>query len=350
MNLYSLRGLRQIFEGRAVLDIEVLELSSGVSYALLGPNGSGKTSLLHILAFLRPPVMGEVFFQGRKVDWREKALLGLRHKVVLVDQHPIMFTTTVLKNVEYGLRMRGVPFRERRKIAEKCLDRVGMWAFAHRPAHLLSGGETQRVAIARAMACGPEVMLFDEPTASVDVENEAVIDGIVQDLRKEKGISIVFATHKRLEATRLADERIFLFDGRLTGPGGENLFSCTFVQRDQGTVCVIGENIALPVSLAKSGVAPEPPPRSLSGPGRVFIKPDQITLSSIDKREDGMSLQDHVGEVVQMTAEGPNIKVLLDMGVTVRAVLSKEEIKRVRVMVGDRVRVVFGQGAVEPAV
>ncbi|PTN37837.1 ABC transporter ATP-binding protein [Desulfonatronum sp. SC1] len=337
MSLYALHNVRQVFEGRTVLDIEALELAAGGSYALLGPNGSGKTTLLHVLAFLRPPVLGDVLFQGSRVEWRDSILTALRRKVVLVDQHPIMFSTTVLKNVEYGPRMRGVSARERHNVAKECLERVGMSAFAHRPAHLLSGGETQRVAIARAMACRPEVMLFDEPTASVDVENQAVIDGVIRELRKEQSISIIFSTHKRLEAARLAEERIFLFEGRLTGPGGENLLSCDIVQGNRGTVCVVGDNVALPVQTSRSG------------PGRVFIKPELIRLIPIDAAHEESSEQGHVGEILQMTAEGRNIKVLLDIGVPLRTLLSKDDARRLGVMVGEKVRVRIDPEAIELA-
>ena len=335
--MYALRNLRQVFEGRTVLDIDALELAAGGSYALLGPNGSGKTTLLHVLAFLRPPVHGDVYFQGHRVEWRDSALTALRRKVVLVDQHPIMFSTTVLKNVEYGPRMRGVSARERRKTAEQCLERVCMSAFAQRPAHLLSGGETQRVAIARAMACRPEVMLFDEPTASVDVENQAVIDGVIRELRKDQGVSIIFSTHKRLEASRLADEKIFLFEGRLTGPGGENLLSCDLVHGDRGALCVVGDNVALPVQTSRSG------------PGRVFIKPELIRLSPLDAAQGTSAGQGYVGEILQMTAEGPNIKVLLDIGVPLRTLLSKEDARHLGVMVGDKVRVRIDPEAIELA-
>lgn len=221
---YKLIGLRQVFGRRTVLDIDHLAISRGSSHVLLGPNGCGKTTLLRILAFLEPPAAGEVFFNESIVDWREKTLLPLRRQVVLVDQHPIMFTTTVLKNVEYGLKMRGVPVEKRRAISMECLERVGMREFTHRPAHLLSGGETQRVAIARALACAPDVMLFDEPTASVDMENQAVIESVIQDILRDKGITVIFSTHNHLEAARLADNKIFMSGGKLAGPGGENLF------------------------------------------------------------------------------------------------------------------------------
>lgn len=225
MNLYELRGLKQVFGKRTVLDIDRLDLPAGGGHALLGPNGCGKTTLLRILAFLNPPTSGEILFRGKTVNWREKSVGVLRRQVVLVDQHPVMFTTTVVKNVEYGLRMRGVDSKERRRIALECLEKVGMEEFSERPAHLLSGGETQRVAIARALACAPDVMLFDEPTAGVDVENQAVIESVIRDICAQKGVTVIFSTHRYTEASRLAGNRIFLSDGKLAGPGGENLFS-----------------------------------------------------------------------------------------------------------------------------
>ncbi len=335
MILYEMKGVKQVFDDRTVLDIDHLEISAGRSYALLGPNGCGKTTMLHILAFLRPPTCGVVHFRDREVDWRKKFLTALRRQVVLVDQHPIMFTNTVLKNVEYGPRMRSVPAGERRKIAEECLDRVGMREFAPRPAHLLSGGETQRVAIARALACSPDVLLFDEPTAGVDVENQAVIEGIIQDIRKENGISVIFSTHKRLEASRLAQHRIFLFEGKLTGPGGENLFSGTVVKRNGRTVCVIGGKVELDVSAGPLG------------PARVFIKPEGVRILRPDQEPHKPSEGLVSAEVIQLTAEGDYVKVLLDMGVPIRALLSREEARLSRFLVGDRVHVAFEDGAVQ---
>ena len=223
MNLYELKGLKQVFGKRTVLDIDRLDLPAGGGHALLGPNGCGKTTLLRILAFLNPPTSGEILFRGKTVNRREKSTGALRRQVVLVDQNPVMFTTTVVKNVEYGPRMRGVPSKERRRIAIECLEKVGMEAFSERQAHLLSGGETQRVAIARALACAPDVMLFDEPTAGVDVKNQAVIESVIRDICTEGGITVIFSTHKNSEASRLAANMIFLSEGKLAAPDSFSL-------------------------------------------------------------------------------------------------------------------------------
>lgn len=213
MTLYELSGLQKCFGEVKALDIEHLELSENTACALLGPNGSGKTTLLHILALLMPPSAGTLCFRGKPVIWRENRLLPLRRKVVLVEQHPIMFSTTVIKNVTYGLKVRGTHRSARKRIAMECLDRVGLADFADRRAHRLSGGETQRVAIARALACKPEVLLLDEPTAGVDTENQAVVEQIITRLRDEKNMSILFSTHNPFQAKRLAQKQIYLHRG-----------------------------------------------------------------------------------------------------------------------------------------
>jgi tungstate transport system ATP-binding protein len=338
MSLYRLHGLRQIFDQRTVLDLTELELAAGDSYALLGPNGCGKTTLLHILAFLVPPARGEIRFKGRLVEWREPSLRALRQQVVLVDQHPIMFTSSVMKNVEYGPALRGMPTRERRRLADQCLERVGMREFADRPAHLLSGGETQRVAIARALACEPEVLLFDEPTASVDVENQAVIEKILAELRGEKHISIIFATHRQLEAAKLADERIFLFAGKLTGPGGENLLTAHLEQRNGRSICRLGKQIVLEM------------PGNGTGRVRVLINPEGIMVKPLGPNEHNPQGETtYPARVVQMTAEGERIKLLLDLGISLQALSTREAVAASGIMAGDRVQVAFQPGAIQLA-
>jgi len=335
---YELKGLRQVFGRRTVLDIDHLALSRGSSHVLLGPNGCGKTTLLRILAFLTPPAAGEVFFNGNKIEWREKALLPLRRQVVLVDQHPIMFTTTVLKNVEYGPKMRGLPTRKRHGIAMECLERVGMQEFAHRPAHVLSGGETQRVAIARALACDPYVMLFDEPTASVDVENQTVIESVIRDIRSHRGITVIFSTHRHLEAARLADNKLFMFEGKPVGSGGENLFSGEIIDKNGRTVCLVGKNLELDVNANPRGRC------------RVFINPEEITVYPRIRADEPSPGKLVSGTVVQMTADGDSISLLLDIGVAVRTIMSKAKATESGIFVGDQVKVGFSPGAarIEP--
>ncbi|MFQ5485838.1 MAG: ATP-binding cassette domain-containing protein, partial [Desulfobacterales bacterium] len=150
--LYVLSQLTKNYNDRRVLDIPFLELEKGIIYSLLGPNGAGKTTLLNILGFLEAPSQGVIQYRSLKVIFSAAHLQSLRKQVVLVDQNPILFTTTVFKNVEFGLRVRRISKKKRVRIVTKALDMVGMRRFAGLSAVGLSAGETQRVALARALA------------------------------------------------------------------------------------------------------------------------------------------------------------------------------------------------------
>jgi len=225
LTVYNISDLTKVYGARTVLDISALEIQQGSIYALLGPNGAGKTTLLNILGFLELPTTGNVYYHLTLVQFSEAYLQPLRKAVVMVDQHPILFTTTVHKNLEFGLKIRQIPKKEREHIIAESLDLVGMRNLAQAPAHQLSGGETQRVAIARALAVNPEVLLCDEPTSSVDVENQVAIINILRQINDLKKITIVFTTHDRYQVASLAHHTLFLNHGRLAADAGEAFFN-----------------------------------------------------------------------------------------------------------------------------
>jgi len=184
--LYELKNLIKTYDQRTVLNLERLSLEKNKILGLLGPNGAGKTTLLEIMAFLIRPSAGDIWFKKEMVNFTNGKLMDLRRKVVLIQQQPLLFTTTAFKNVEYPLKIRKTPRAKRERIVKELLDLVGMGMFMHASAHKLSGGETHRVAIAQALACFPEVILMDEPTASVDVENQINIERIIKEINRKK--------------------------------------------------------------------------------------------------------------------------------------------------------------------
>lgn len=212
--LYVISHLKKVFDNRTVLDIPFLEIESGIIYALLGSNGAGKTTLLNILGFLEPPTRGNILYRSGQVIFSTSHLQNLRQEVVLVDQNPILFTTSVFKNVEFGLRIRRIPKNERIKIVIEALDMVGMRHFAQAQAQNLSAGETQRVALARGLVVSPQVLLCDEPTSSVDVEHQTTILNILKQINEERKISIVFTTHDRHQAAFLSCHTMSLDHGK----------------------------------------------------------------------------------------------------------------------------------------
>lgn len=231
--VYEISQLTKVYGNRTVLDIPLIKIEKGSIYALLGPNGAGKTTLLNILGLLEPPTTGNIIYQSQPVQFSEQYLQPLRKVIVMVEQHPILFTTTVYKNLEFGLKIRRIPKKERDLIIEESLDLVGMRHFIQAPAHRLSGGETQRVAIARALAVNPQVLLCDEPTSSVDAENQAAIIKILKQINGIKKITILFTTHDRFQVTSLAHHILFLDNGKLSIDNSDNLFTANrFSERE----------------------------------------------------------------------------------------------------------------------
>ncbi len=215
--LYELHNIRQHYHGRTVLDIAHLRVEPGRIYALTGPNGAGKSTLLRLLAFLEAPAAGTVSFCGEAVRFSSrKATLQLRRRVVLVDQHPVVFSTTVANNVAFGLKIRKVEKKERQRRVDEVLELVGLSQYRHGQARELSGGETQRLALARALAIQPEVLLCDEPTANVDVANQKIIAEVLARINREQGSSILFTTHDPQQAETLAQHRLQLEQGVVT--------------------------------------------------------------------------------------------------------------------------------------
>lgn len=213
--LYTISRLIKTYGSRTILNIPSMEIEKGRIYALLGPNGSGKTTLLNILGFLEAPTCGDIFYHSKPVFFSESYLQNLRREVVMIDQHPILFTNTVFKNLEFGLIIRGIPKKQRRIIIDEALEMVGMRNFVQAQAHKLSGGETQRVALARAFAVSPEVLLCDEPTSSVDAENQIAVISILRQINEQKKITILFTTHDKRQVASLAHHILFLDHGKL---------------------------------------------------------------------------------------------------------------------------------------
>jgi tungstate transport system ATP-binding protein len=332
--LYELRRLKKVYDNRTVLDIEDLTLEKGQVTGLLGPNGAGKTTLLKILTFILEPSSGEIRFKGKRVDFAGGNLIDLRRKVVLVQQQPILFTSTVANNVVFPLRIRKIEKTERERLVEELLELVGMLSFRDAMAHRLSGGETQRVAIARALACFPEVILMDEPTANVDVENQIVIERIIGEINQKKEISVIFTTHNMIQASRLAEKTVFLFEGKVARSTYENIFSGFIEEDDNGEKnCILQGGVKLHVKNGKPG------------PVRISIDPERIKIG----REDGdlSSKNAFAGRLIQLTDEHSRVRALMDVGIMISVLIPKERLDDLDIRIGMRLWVCCPEQSIE---
>jgi tungstate transport system ATP-binding protein len=216
--LFDLQRVKVVYgrgrkKRRVALEIPSLTLWPGKAYAFLGPNGSGKTTLLHVLNGLLKPAEGMVYFQGHPMGWNGHDL-AFRRKMTLVMQSPWLFRGTVLANVSYGLRARGVNRRETEQRSRNILRDMGLLELSDRQARDVSGGEAQRIALARALVLEPEVLLLDEPTANLDEESSVHVDGVLGRL-SASGRSVILTTHRVELAELCGAERMILREGRL---------------------------------------------------------------------------------------------------------------------------------------
>jgi len=186
-------GLLKSWSGRPVLRIPQLVLEAGSSYVLSGDNGAGKSTLLRILAGLEPAQVESFTFEGRAMQLDRLPAL-VRRQIGFVHQHPYMFSSSALANVEYGLRVRGLTRNGQARLAHEALAWAGMAELAHAPAQRLSGGEQQRVALARVKVLSPRVYLLDEPTANLDADGRRRVIELIAQLAAADRV-VVIACH-----------------------------------------------------------------------------------------------------------------------------------------------------------
>jgi ABC-type lipoprotein export system ATPase subunit len=221
--LIRLRGVSKLYQkGRETiraLDGVDLDIAGKLMAAVVGPSGSGKSSLLHVVGAMDRPTSGDVLVAGQPLNTlREDALTRFRRQTVgfVFQSFNLIPNLTALENVMLPMEFNGVPAPERRRRARALLERVGLGQrLDHRPREL-SGGEQQRVAIARALANDPPLILADEPTGNLDSKTGQVIYELLKEIAAER--TVVVVTHAEVLA-QMADRVIHIKDGKLENVG-----------------------------------------------------------------------------------------------------------------------------------
>jgi tungstate transport system ATP-binding protein len=236
MPLVEVRALGLDLGGVRALQQIHLSLQRGERLALVGANGSGKSTLLRVLHGLLMPTTGQVLRDGAA-------------RQALLFQRPWMLRTHVLNNLLLGLWLAGVRGAQARERAHHALAQVGLTELAHRPARTLSGGQQQRLALARALALQPDVLLLDEPTASLDPHAKREVEELMERFALQPGaggqpVAMVFASHNLGQVKRLASRVVYLEGGRLLADlPVRDFFDAEVLQRSypQAHVFVKGE-------------------------------------------------------------------------------------------------------------
>jgi tungstate transport system ATP-binding protein len=204
----ELRDLTYEANGRRVidhLDLTVKEL--GIT-AIMGPNGAGKSVLLRLVHGLIAPTRGEILWAGKRMG------RGLARRQAMVFQKPVLLRRSAAANIRHALSLRGIDRGEQAIRVGDALKFAGLEHLAATPARVLSGGEQQRLCLARALSLEPEVLLLDEPTASLDPTSTLFIERLLIGAQRA-GIKIIIVTHDVGQARRLAEDVIFLHHGRI---------------------------------------------------------------------------------------------------------------------------------------
>jgi ABC-type Fe3+/spermidine/putrescine transport system ATPase subunit len=233
--------LTKRFGAQRVLDRVSLEVAPGELFVLLGASGSGKSTMLRVVAGLTPPDRGRVWLAGRDVTGVRAQDRGTGF---VFQNYSVFRHMTVARNIEFGLKLRGWDGAERARRRDELLELVGLPGFASREAIQLSGGQQQRVAIARALAYEPKVLLLDEPFGALDVKIRKQLRRSLRAIHDRLKITTLLVTHDQEEAFELADRVGIMDRGRLIEIGSaealyarpRTLFAATFV--GSGTVLV----------------------------------------------------------------------------------------------------------------
>jgi putative ABC transport system ATP-binding protein len=202
---------------RAVDDVS-LNVTTGDFIALLGSSGSGKSSLLNLIAGLDTPTSGSVVVDDKdlsKLSREELATYRLRTVGMVFQSFNLIPTMTLLENVELPMRFAEVERAQREPLARQALQRVGLAKrLQHRPVEL-SGGEQQRAALARALINRPQLLLADEPTGNLDSHTGTEVMDLIREINESLRMTVVMVTHERELAARYAKRMVFLADGRI---------------------------------------------------------------------------------------------------------------------------------------
>jgi putative spermidine/putrescine transport system ATP-binding protein len=210
------RALRKNYGPVVAIDGVDLDIRPGEFFTLLGPSGSGKTTLLRLIAGFERPEGGTIELGGREIS---KVPPYARDVNTVFQDYALFPHMSVVQNIEYGMRVRGIGKPERRNRAQRALDMVRLTGLGDRKPAQLSGGQRQRVALARAIVNEPQVLLLDEPLGALDLKLRQEMQLELQHVQREVGITFVYVTHDQEEALSMSDRIAVLSRGRIEQVG-----------------------------------------------------------------------------------------------------------------------------------
>ena len=351
MGIVQLDDVHVEFDGIHALNGLSLEIHEGEILSLMGPNGSGKTTTLRVIAGLLIPTRGHMLFRGSTIT--EENIMDLRKNATLVFQTPIHFGTSVFRNIAYGLRIRRVDEREIERRVMESLSMVGMSSAIDRPARKLSGGEQRRVALARAIALNTQILLLDEPTSDLDRESKNVIEQVLQEINRDRGTTIVVCTHNMFRARRFAHRIATIENGVIQDMGPAiRVFrhELDTLLRDENFANVFkghamaleGEEGIVQVTLDNNVMIQAVGDRT--GEVTVTISPDDILVSKEQVQSSARNCL--MGEILAIEGDQRTAALRVDVGIPMKVNITHASLRRLGISKGDRVCLTFKASSV----
>ena len=212
----SVEGCRKTYGDVVAVDGIDLQVAAGEFFTLLGPSGSGKTTTLRMIAGFEQPDAGRITLGGEDITHRPPYARDVN---TVFQDYALFPHMTVAENVEYGLKVKGVPRAERRRHVADVLEMVRLAGYGSRKPIQLSGGQRQRVALARSIANRPKVLLLDEPLGALDLKLRQEMQVFLKSLQRELGMTFLYVTHDQEEALTMSDHLAVFNDGRIEQVG-----------------------------------------------------------------------------------------------------------------------------------
>lgn len=328
----KIKNLIKRYNGAFILDIPHLEFQSGKIYGLVGPNGAGKTTLLNLLSLLDEPTKGEIFFEEQKVSCFSS--LNIRRKMSMVMENPLLFHTTVFRNISAGLMCRSVDKKMWLQMVEKALTMVGLAGFEKRYAPDLSRGETQRVAVARALILKPEVLFLDEPFTNIDKQNINILEKLIVAVNNKYHTTIIFTTHDLLQACCLSNEVISLINGKIFEGSPENIFKGVVEEVNGSQLARISPDVSVSVVTEKRGEV------------HVSIAPQDIILSHSEILSSARNSLEGIVKRIQMEGQIVRISIFVNEGVEIIALITKTSYMDMDISIDSEIFLTFKANAV----
>lgn len=301
------------------------EVTKGKFVSLLGPSGCGKTTSLRLIAGFEFPTSGDIYLRGNRIN----DVPPQRRDVAMVFQSYGLFPhMTVEGNVSYGLKVQGIPRKERERRVSDTLDLVDLTGLEERSVDKLSGGQQQRVALCRALVTQPDVMLFDEPISNLDAKLRKGTRERIKSIQQELKITSVYVTHDQTEAMTITDEIMVMHDGKIRQVGKpdviyarpESQFVADFIGEANflnGKIVGVEKHVDVELTdipISETLTLKQPNSFSRGKEIRILIRPEAIEITEIDSGDFNGKIQfsHYTGDTVMYNIEiegGPKVEV-----------------------------------------